>query len=437
MATLRRTPKSNAWQVRFKLNGKDKSIGLGERSESQLQEWRINIESLLRSRKNGTPRDDATDRWLAGLSAKDRRKLESHGLIASAEEKETVTLAEYMDSLFAADKADRKPNTNTFRSQIRRNLIDHFGLDRSIDSITPADAREFKTFLESSNRRDKGRKDLAAATVRRRLGTARQIFAAAVEEGLLPSNPFQQKAIRTTVRSNKDRMVYVPVETVELVKSKAPAKWRLILSLARTAGLRIPSEIAGLKWSHIAWDDEDPSRHRMMVLSPKTEHHEGHESRVIPLFPEVAKELRAWMLECPETHDDSVFPDITAESNLRTQTEKLIRRAGVEQWPKLYNNLRSSAATDLVRKHPIHIATKICGHCAEVATEHYWQVDPDVDFKAVLDNHPSTTVSTAIDHHSRQSQITNKNTANPIKGRLSKENTGLDDSWNSKTTPDD
>jgi hypothetical protein len=69
-----------------------------------------------------------------------------------------------------------------------------------------------------------------------------------------------------------------------------------------------------------------------------------------------------------------VFPDLRADSNLRTTLEKIIRKAGVRQWPKLWHNLRASGATDFARTLPSHVAAEICGHTEEIAKEHYWQV---------------------------------------------------------------
>ena len=54
----------------------------------------------------------------------------------------------------------------------------------------------------------------------------------------------------------------------------------LIFALARYGGLRTPSETKSLKWG-----DVDFERGRIRVPSPKTEHHEGKGSRLIPLFP--------------------------------------------------------------------------------------------------------------------------------------------------------
>ena len=64
----------------------------------------------------------------------------------------------------------------------------------------------------------------------------------------------------------------------------------------------------------------------MTVHSPKTEHHEGKATRVIPLFPELRK--------CLEEVFDAAAPGtryvITkyrdSNANLRTQFERIIRR---------------------------------------------------------------------------------------------------------------
>lgn len=69
------------------------------------------------------------------------------------------------------------------------------------------------------------------------------------------------------------------------------SRWRLIFALARYGGLRIPSELERLTWNDIMWDKK-----RFVVHSPKTEHIEGKESRIPPLFPE----LEPFLLEALE-----------------------------------------------------------------------------------------------------------------------------------------
>ena len=51
---------------------------------------------------------------------------------------------------------------------------------------------------------------------------------------------------------------------------------------------------------------------------------------------------------------------------------------------KLWQNLRSSAATDFARSIPSHIAASICGHTEEIAKEHYWTVE-DADLDKVIE----------------------------------------------------
>jgi integrase len=63
-------------------------------------------------------------------------------------------------------------------------------------------------------------------------------------------------------------------------------QWRLIIMLCRIGGLRYPSELLPLTWGDVDWENN-----RLTVHSPKTEHHAGGESRVIPIFPELLPHL--------------------------------------------------------------------------------------------------------------------------------------------------
>lgn len=40
-------------------------------------------------------------------------------------------------------------------------------------------------------------------------------------------------------------------------------------------------------------------------------------------------------------------------ANLRTQSFKLIRRAELQPWPRLFHNMRALCKTDLATDHPI------------------------------------------------------------------------------------
>ncbi len=133
----------------------------------------------------------------------------------------------------------------------------------------------------------------------------------------------------------------------------------------------------------MAWDAKQIS----IVSSSKTEHHAKRAVRTLPLLPQIEKELLSLLLEA-EDGAELVFPDVRADTNLRTTLEKIIARAGVKQWPKLWQNLRASGATDFARSLPSHVAAEICGHTEQIAQEHDWTVtDSDLD-QAIADLSP-------------------------------------------------
>jgi len=71
---------------------------------------------------------------------------------------------------------------------------------------------------------------------------------------------------------------------------------------------------------------------------------------------------------------EAVVPGLGAAVNLRTQLLRIIARAGVEPWPRLFQNLRASCATDWTERHPAHAVAKWLGHSPMIVAEHYLQV---------------------------------------------------------------
>ena len=87
-----------------------------------------------------------------------------------------------------------------------------------------------------------------------------------------------------------------------------------------------------MKWGDIDWD-----KGRMIVKSPKTAHHVGHDSRLVPLFPELLPYLRG-VFEQTEPGTEYVITRYRqANCNLRTQLERIISKAGLQRWPKLFS----------------------------------------------------------------------------------------------------
>jgi hypothetical protein len=66
--------------------------------------------------------------------------------------------------------------------------------------------------------------------------------------------------------------------------------------------------------------------------------------------------------------------------NLRTTFGKIIDRAGLDPWPRLFHALRASCESDLAREYPITTVCKWIGNTVSIAARHYVQV-VDEDFK--------------------------------------------------------
>lgn len=362
MATVR--IQGNSAQIRWYMGTQRYSLSTTLQS---ADECKLHIEHLIDCLAKERPPVAATLAWVETLSETQRKKLASAKLIELPESVLPITLGQFIESYFAT--VDSKQSTKTFYGHTRKRLVEYFAPATPISSITPTQAREFRAWLTTSNKRDKkDKKPLSEATLRRRIGLCKQILQQAQEDGLIDRNPFRN--LVSSNKANKERQRYIELEEFNKVLAKAQTPhWRSILVLARVAALRCPSELVGLRWSEV-----DFKRKVFVVHSPKTEHHAGHEQRLVPIFPAVETELRA-LFQTAE--GDKLFPSITGDTNLRTHVLRILKRAGVEPWPKLMQNLRASAATDMARKLPAHVATAICGHTVEVALSSYWQVTDD------------------------------------------------------------
>ena len=66
-----------------------------------------------------------------------------------------------------------------------------------------------------------------------------------------------------------------------------------------------------------------------------------------------------------------------AEKNLGTRLRKIIRRAGVDVWPKPFQNCRSSRQTELEQQFPTYVVCAWLGNTPTVAYKHYLTVTDD------------------------------------------------------------
>ncbi len=360
----------------FDLAGQRRTVTIG-RARTAAEDFDDRVHRLLEHRRTGATLPGWLQDWLAALDDKLYGRLVQYGLVPPRENVgKGITLGQWLERWFAS-RTDLRGSTLTFYRHTRRDLLRFFGAERPLASITRGDAQDFHRYLKTHPRGRK-KKPLAEATANRRLVAARTIFNAAVDHELLQRNPFA--GIAATVRGNPERMRFIDRETTARVIAACPdAQWRLLVALARYGGLRVPSEAVLL-----TREDVDLERGVLRIKAAKTEHHPRHAERVIPLFPE----LRPYVLEAleampqGETHLVWRYKHLAVDykergfhtANLRTQFRKIIRRAGLEPWPKVWQNLRSSRQTELAEHFPQHVVCQWIGNSEPVAQEHYLQV---------------------------------------------------------------
>ncbi|MGI8982267.1 MAG: tyrosine-type recombinase/integrase [Pirellulaceae bacterium] len=339
-------------------------IHLGKVTKRDAEFFKHKIERLLAARTTGDSLDVDTAQWIAGLTDDMAQKLAKIGLIQERRCQNTLALKPFLDD-YLARRVDVKPATKEVWQQVVRNLGEHFGSERDLAGISEGDAEDFKMFLVGEK--------LAPTTVHKRLQFARMFFRAAMKRKLIASNPFAEVTAAATLRA--DRQHFITPQDTELLLTVCNPTWRVIVGLCRYGGLRCPSEVLSLRWQDVDWEAE-----RIVVQSPKTEHHPGKGSRTIPLFAELKPILaeaskladKGAVYVVGGTHRASAdTPGGWRNCNLRTQFERLVKRAGLKPWPRLFHALRASRETELAHQFPLHVVTAWLGNTPRIALKHY------------------------------------------------------------------
>lgn len=303
------------------------------------------------------------------MQPQDLRYVQAHGeLVKSKLVKLGIQFAdEHQEPTDAVLSVFLSRYTASKRGATERKLIDvarrlerFFGPGKDMREITKLDAVSFRNWLIESE-------GLAeSSTARRAIGYASQIMAAAVEEELIPKNPFKGKEIPKTVRTNKDRHHYINAEdTQKLWDAIKTQEDRIRFVLLRFLGLRAPSELNALTWRDVDW-----ATGCVTIRASKTKHQKDQGVRRCPItHPTVNEVLRQAYTE--RSSDDSpIVPAISAPA-LRRRVIRWIGRAGLGLWPALMVNFRRSAVTDAHDLLPPHVVSAYFGHSEAISEANY------------------------------------------------------------------
>jgi integrase len=329
-----------------------KCIRLGKIDKQRAESIKSRIELLVTAKVYGHAPDGETSRWVTKRDDDFHAKLAQHGLVEPRHKVVITRLGEFLDG-YIDGRTDIQPSTREHLKRARKSLVDYFGIDKPLNEITPGDADEFRRQLKGADN-----------TTRRICGRAKQFFRAAARKRLIGESPFgDMKA--TSVKSNRSRDYFVTRKEAKAVLDSCPdTQWKLLFALCRFGGLRCPSEPLVIRWGDVDWAHD-----RIMVNSPKTG------PRTIPIFPELRPYLETAWDEAPEGTEFIITRYRDRNCNLRTQLNRIIKKAKLTPWPKLFQNLRSTRETELLNEGwKIHQVCAWIGNSEPVAMEHYLQV---------------------------------------------------------------
>ena len=142
------------------------------------------------------------------------------------------------------------------------------------------------------------------------------------------------------------------------------------------------------------------AENRFLVRSPKTERHEGHQERIVPLFPELRTELERHFSLDKTKENEFVSEHFQKTSwNLHNPFQTIAKRAGLGKIIRPFDNLRMSRSNEVADRWGEVIESLWIGHSIKVMRKHYKIVSDEMFASAAgvnLDNQVSHAQSHAI-----------------------------------------
>lgn len=339
--------------------GKRKLTGFS--SKQAAQNFAYNLNRLATLKKHGSDLTTAILEWIDSISDEVHAQLVSDGILPKRIK--PGTLKELAGYFLRGDIAQRelKEKTLETRRVFANRWFTFFGEHRRVCDITPKEAREYREWHAPQ---------YAPATWGREIKSLKTLFQFAVDElHWIKENPFRR--FKGGNQANKAKLHEVTLEETQLIIEECPnAEMRLIFCLARFGGLRV-SELAVLDWEGVNF-----KRNSLTVNVPKktdkrSEAMGEYVTRITPLWPELRQAFEEYWETLPEGAGMRVFPQCPNDQALTSRFKKILKRAGVQKWPKFFQSMRATRATELRKKFPEYMVNSWIGHTQAVAEEHY------------------------------------------------------------------
>lgn len=248
---------------------------------------------------------------------------------------------------------------DTYRHAIEAHAIPFFKGAR-MSEIGPPDVRQWLDAMRA--------KGLKAASIRAYLAPVRAMFAEAVEDGALKTNPALVRVTGDTQRHHGPKML-TPAE-IQRLRDAIPADRLDLFDFLAYTGCRI-SEALGATWQRITVDPQGRP-----VFEVREQFYRGElrahaktaaGTRAVPLAPDIARRLRARRLQSPHSLDNHpVFATIRGThidaANWRNHAWNPARKAAGLPWATTHTLRHSLASLLLENGHTIEQIAAWLGH---------------------------------------------------------------------------
>jgi len=264
-----------------------------------------------------------------------------------------------MDAFLEVKRGKCKASSMQVLGRAARHAKAHFASTKTLQSVTAADVDRFCNWLKQQ--RGKQSPQLAEATIRKTCSVLCQMFRFARRNEWVRNNPVLESEVKRSAAENEDRVYFVSIqETKALLAACDSREERLLIGFARFAALRIPSEIRELRWS-----DFDRELRVFKVYAPKT-----GRFRSVPVMKPLHDLLEE--ADIPMDRSEYVFPRLRRYPSLSTAMRRIIRNAGITDYPRALHSLRGSCISEWVESHKsIPEVASWAGHSIPVMTRHY------------------------------------------------------------------
>ncbi len=365
-------------------NGQYRRSRLGKINKKQAAIIVAHVEAIVSSQVTNTAIPRATADWVSDLGDDLHKQFVSVGLADPRKADSSTTLRTLSTLLLESQEGNAARSIDIVRNACDK-VCDFFGAETSVTAVSPTDAGNFITYLQLE-------KGYAKATVAGVTKKTKQLFNHAIKLGIISESPFADIKAGSMAT---ERRAYVSADAIEGVLAVCDCpQMRLIIALARYAGLRCPSEITNL-----LSEDVDMTAFKMRIREGKTA------ERVMPILPELRPHLLAVLDPSRKRVISRYSP---TNSNLRKPLLNLISKAGLDPWPRIFHSLRASFQTDLINsEYPAHQVCKWLGNSEAVMQKHYLRETDAVFEKAVetgLGNMLGKNITTPSENKPKQAQ---------------------------------